>query len=138
MSQETAFRDAVDELRSKGSRFAREAYVFVVAALGETVRALPADRLADPVHRHLSGQELTAGIIRIAREEFGPLAPLVFREWGVQRTEDLGAIVFELVDAGQLSARPEDTAADFAIGIDLPAALAGTADPSLPRGRNAS
>jgi len=138
MSQETAFRDAVDELRSRGSRFAREAYVFVVAALGETVRALPADRLADPSRRHLTGQELTAGIIRIARDEFGPLAPMVFREWGVQRTEDLGAIVFELVDAGQLSARPEDTPADFATGIDLPAALAGSADPSLPRGRNAS
>ena len=45
MSQETAFRDVVDELCSRGSRFAREAYVFVVAALGETVRQLPAGNL---------------------------------------------------------------------------------------------
>src|SRR5262245_41057587 len=124
MSQETVFRDAVDELRARGSRFAREAYVFVVAALGETVRKLPSVRRKDPVHRHLSGQELTAGIIRIAREEFGDLAPMVFREWGVQRTEDIGTIVFELVDAGQLSARPEDRPSDFVTGIDLAAALA--------------
>ena len=124
MNQETLFRDAVDELRSRGSRYAREAYVFVVAALGETVRLLPAERLADPHRRHLTGQELTAGMIRIAREEFGSLAPTVFHEWGVNRTEDIGAIVFELVDAGQLSARPEDRPEDFATGIDLPAALA--------------
>ena len=49
---------------------------------------------------------------------------MVFREWGVHRTEDIGAIVFELVAAGQLSARPEDRPEDFAAGIDLPAALA--------------
>ena len=124
MSQETVFRDAVDALRARGSRFAREAYVFVVAALGETVRQLPAERLADPLRRHLSGQELAAGVIRIAREEFGSLAPTVFREWGVLATADIGAIVFELVDAGQLSARPEDRPEDFVTGIDLPAALA--------------
>ncbi len=138
MSQETMFRDAVDELRARGSRFAREAYVFVVAALGETVRALPAERLGDPERRHLSGHELTAGVIRIAREEFGPLAPMVFHEWGVESTEDIGAMVFELVEAGQLSARPEDTMADFAAGrMDLFGALAEPTDSAPPLGLDA-
>src|SRR5260221_1355669 len=100
MSQETMFRDAVDALRARGSRFAREAYVFVVAALGETVRALPPERLGDPERRHLSGQELTAGVIRIAREEFGSLAAMVFREWQGPFTHDNGALVFEPVRAG--------------------------------------
>ena len=138
MSQETIFRDAIDELRERGSRFAREAYVFVVAALGETVRSLPAKRLADPERRHLSGQELTAGVVRIAREEFGTLAPMVFLEWGVRATEDIGSIVFELVAAGQLSARPEDTMADFSGGrMDLLGALAGPTDPAPPLGLDA-
>lgn len=137
MSQETMFRDAVDELRARGSRFAREAYVFVVAALGETVRGLPSERLADAERRHLSGHELTDGLIRIAREEFGPLAPMVFREWGVGSTEDIGAIVFELVEAGQLSARPEDTLADFRGRGDLFAALAEPLPPAPPQGRDA-
>ena len=124
MSQETPFHDVVDELRSRGSRFAREAYAFVVAALNETVRALPEERLADPQRRHLSGQELTTGVIALSRREFGAMGPTVFREWGVERTEDIGAIVFELVAAGQLSARPEDGPEDFATGIDLKAELA--------------
>ena len=135
MSQETMFRDAVDQLRAQGSRYAREAYVFVVGALSETVRGLPAERLADADRRHLSGQELSAGVIRIAREEFGPLAAMVFREWGVRSTEDIGAIVFELVEAGQLSARPEDTLADFVSRGDLFAALAEPLPAVPPRGR---
>ena len=138
MSQETMFRDAVDALRARGSRFAREAYVFVVAALGETVRALPAERLADPERRHLSGQELSAGVVRIAREEFGSLAPMVFREWEVRSNEDIGTIVFELVEAGQLSARSEDTMADFSAGpLDLLGALSEPIDSAPPLGQDA-
>ena len=63
MSHEIMFRDAIDELRERGSHFAREAYVFVVAALGETVRALPADRLADaeraanPATKEIGGRD---------------------------------------------------------------------------------
>ena len=133
MSQETVFRDAIDALRAGGSRYAREAYVFIVAALGETARALPEERLADAERRHLSGQELTQGVIRIAREEFGPLAPTVFAEWGVRSTEDVGAIVFELVEAGQLSARAEDTILDFTSGTDLLAALSESASKRSPR-----
>ena|ERR1041385_2160345 len=129
MSQETVFRDAIDALRAQGGRFAREAYVFVVAVLGEVVRGLPASRLADPARRHLTGQELTAGVIRIARDEFGPLAPMVFREWGVRSTEDIGEIVFDLVRAGHLSARDEDTMADFSSRqTDLLGALAEPLD----------
>jgi uncharacterized repeat protein (TIGR04138 family) len=137
MSQETKFRDAVDELRARGSRFAREAYVFVVAALGETVRALPVERREDAERRHLSGHELTDGIIRIAREEFGPFAAMVFREWGVRSTEDIGAIVFELVEAEQLSARPQDTLADFRGRGDLLAALAEPLPPAPRQVRDA-
>lgn len=138
MSQETMFRDAVDDLRARGGRYAREAYVFVVAALGETVRALPAERLADPEHRHLSGQELTTGVIRIARDEFGPMAATVFAEWGVRTTEDIGAIVFALVEAGHLSARPQDTLADFSSGrTDLLGALSAPNDSAPALGRDA-
>ena len=129
MGEQTTFWDAVDAVRARSGRYAREAYGFVVGALGETVRALPAERLADPARRHLSGQELLAGVIACACAEFGPLAPMVFREWGVTSGEDVGAIVFELVACEQLAARPEDTPADFRGGPDLLAALAPPAPP---------
>jgi uncharacterized repeat protein (TIGR04138 family) len=115
---------AIDGIRERDPRYAREAYVFVVAALGATVQGLPAERLDDPLQRHLSGGELMEGIVRLARSEFGTLAPTVFEEWGVRTGEDVGHIVFDLVEGGQLSARPEDTLDDFRRGPELLRALA--------------
>jgi uncharacterized repeat protein (TIGR04138 family) len=133
MDGDTAFWDAVDALRAQRKRYAREAYGFVVAALGHTVRALPGSRRNDPATRHLSGGELLAGVVALAREEFGTLAPMVFREWGVLASEDVGEIVFELVHCGQLSARPQDTIADFREGSLLDRLAAAGSAPGAGR-----
>src|SRR5436190_1686637 len=68
---ETSLWDVIDTLRAADGRYRREAYAFVVAALGVTVQALPAERLNHPELRHLSGQELLRGVIALARAEFG-------------------------------------------------------------------
>jgi uncharacterized repeat protein (TIGR04138 family) len=117
-SHDLLFWETVDRIREAEPRYRREAYGFVVAALGVTVQDLPPERLADPVRRHLSGRELLLGLVRLARQEFGPLAPLVFREWGIFTGEDVGRIVFHLVESHELSARPEDSPDDFR-GFDL-------------------
>ena len=124
---ELLFWDAVDRIRETDGRYRREAYGFVVGALGVTVQALPPTRLADPERRHLGGGELLRGVARLARREFGALAPAVFREWGVLTGEDVGYIVFRLVECGELSARPEDTLEDFR-GFDLMGALAANVE----------
>jgi len=118
MSSEQGFWDVVDALRETDPRFRREAYGFLMGALAATVQQLPEERLDDPLRRHLSGRELLDGLVRIARQEFGALAPTVFDEWGVRSGEDVGEMVFQLVHLGQLSARPEDTLDDFR-GFDL-------------------
>jgi len=122
-SPDQPFWDSVETIRDADPRFSREAYGFLMGALGLTVQALPAARREDAARRHLSGQELLSGLIQLARSEFGSLAPMVFREWGVRRGEDWGTIVFQLVATGQLSARPEDRVEDFAGGPDLETAL---------------
>ena len=123
MPNELAFWDIVEGIRETDGRYRREAYGFLMAALGDTVQRLPAERLTDPDRRHLSGGELLAGLARFARSEFGELAPLVFEEWGVASAGDVGVMVFQLVRNGQLSARPEDTLEDFR-AFDLPRELA--------------
>ena len=105
----------------------------MVGALGVAVRELPDERRADPVRRHLAGQELLGAIIRLARAEFGALAPTVFEEWGVRTAEDVGHIVFQLVEARQLSARPEDSLADFVGGPDLMQSLRASGPASARR-----
>jgi uncharacterized repeat protein (TIGR04138 family) len=121
---EVPFWDAVDHIRESDPRFRREAYRFLLLSLGATVNALSAERQADPARRHLSGAELLQGMVALARSEFGAMAPAVFREWGVHASSDVGEMVFQLVECGQLSARPEDGREDF-YGFDLMGMLAG-------------
>lgn len=128
-AKEASLWDVIDDIRETDERYGREAFVFVIAALNATVQELPVIRRHDPVRRHLSGQELLHGIVRLARDEFGEMASVVFREWGIRRGEDVGNIVFHLVGRGQLSARPEDSIEDFRIGLDLLRALSTRSDP---------
>ena len=93
---------------------------------------MPAERLTDPERRHLSGQELLRGAVELAQREFGLMAPTGFKEWGVHAATDVGEIVFQLVEAGQLSARGEDRREDFAGGPDLMRALSDGLDLGVP------
>lgn len=132
---ERPFWAAVDEMRERDPRYRREAYGFLMLALARAVETLPAARRADPSRRHLSGRELLEGMLRLAREEFGPLAATVFEEWGLARSEDVGEMVFQLVAAGQLSARAEDRREDFAGGGSLPKRLRSSPRPGRGGGR---
>jgi uncharacterized repeat protein (TIGR04138 family) len=124
MSQtDIPFWDAVDRIREREPRYRREAYGFLLLALGAAVNSLPAERQADPARRHLSGRELLLGMVELAQREFGPMAAAVFGEWGVRTSADVGELVFQLVECGQLSARPEDSREDFQ-GHDLMGMLA--------------
>ena len=134
-STDLSFWDAVDRIRAEDPRYRREAYGFVMAALGHTVQSLPRERLADPDRRHLSGQELLSGAVALARREFGLLASTVFREWGLHASSDLGEVVFQLVKEGQLSARQEDRREDFANGPELMHALSEGLDLEVPTPR---
>lgn len=126
MTLEPSFWDVIASIRDEDERFRPEAYLFLLAALSNTVEALPEERRQDPARRHLSGRELLEGMTRLARSEFGELAPMVFVEWGVLRSEDVGDMVFQLVGHQLLKARPEDTPEDFR-DYDLEARLAATA-----------
>lgn len=104
--------DPLAAIARRHGTYPRDAYRLVLAALEETVRQLPE-------RRHISGQELLAGLSHYARATYGPLARFVLNEWGVRDCMDFGRIVFHLVEAGQLSKTDEDSLADFAQGYDF-------------------
>ena len=97
---------------ARDPRYTSEAYAFVRAGLDFTVR-----RLEKP--RHVSGQELLDGLREFALAEFGPMARTVLSGWGVRRTEDIGEIVFNMVESGLLGKTDNDSRADFANGYDF-------------------
>lgn len=115
--------DRIVQLRRRDRRFARNAYYFVLDALDYTLVHYGKDRLTGE-DRHVGAKELLDGIRDLAAEQFGPMASFVFGQWGVTTTRDFGEVVFNLIDAGLLSRRAEDSRLDFADGFDFEATFA--------------
>jgi len=83
-----------------------EAYGFLLEALARTRQELGRDG-------HVSGAELLSGIRDLAADRYGPLAAMVFCEWGIKSGSDFGHMVYELVDRGVLFRQDEDSIEDF-------------------------
>lgn len=94
------------QLQERNPRFHGNAYLFVLSSLHRVMQ-----ELEEP--RHISGQELADGVRMLAIEQYGPMARTVLEHWGIHSTEDLGEIVFALVDLGILTKREEDSISDF-------------------------
>src|SRR5438105_4968289 len=101
------------EIVRKDPRYAYEAYQFVQEALEFTQRKLgrspkpDVPEEVDPQH-HVRGWELVDGIRELALREFGLMARTVFRLWGIEKTDDFGEIVFNLVASNLMSKTDED------------------------------
>ncbi len=128
------------ELCRKPPRFAYEAYEFVCEAVTFTQERL--GRVAprsgsnsgsntgsnsgpneSAPEQHVSGAELLRGVCDLAIREFGMMAPVVFQQWGVRTTDDVGQMVFNLISVGRLSQSERDTPDDFHDLFDLHRAL---------------
>src|SRR6516165_7793386 len=126
----TIFNTKLEDVVKKHPRYAYEAYEFMFQALNFTQKMLgrePPEDVAEsgaagPQH-HVSGQELLEGIRVLALREFGFLARTVFHSWGIDRTDDFGEIVFNLVEAELMSKTNEDNREDFRGVYDLDEAL---------------
>ena len=127
----TVFHPGLMEVVQRDPRYAYEAYEFLFQALYYTQKALgreppeptPGETPQADNRYHVSGKELSHGIKDLALREFGLMARTVFRQWGVERTDDFGEMVFNLVEASLLSKTDEDCRADFHNVYDLDQAL---------------
>ena len=98
--------EVIGRLREKNPRFHGKAYLFLLSALHRVI-----DELDEP--RHISGQELAGGVRSLALDRYGPMARTVLEHWGIHTTEDLGDIVFAMVEFGILTKQDEDRREDF-------------------------
>jgi uncharacterized repeat protein (TIGR04138 family) len=110
---ELAFRDGImDQIRLREPRFHERAFLFVLSAL-----EFSQTRLTE--RRHITGAELALACRDLALERYGVLARLVLEHWGIRQTDDIGDIVFALVDLGLLISQANDSRADFAAVFDF-------------------
>jgi uncharacterized repeat protein (TIGR04138 family) len=109
--QKIGFAEALDSIVANDPRYQREAYVFLRDALDFTTKQQK--KVKGTSVRHVAGPELLEGVRQYALKEFGPMVLTVFESWGIRRTEDIGNMVFNLIDAGIFGKTEEDSIEDF-------------------------
>jgi uncharacterized repeat protein (TIGR04138 family) len=126
------------KLLQTDKRYKFEAYVFVFEALNYAHEKLglgqehPPEEEAQPEprrggskksERHLTGQQLCEAVRQYSLEQYGLMAKPVLNSWGVRTTGDIGNIVFNLIEAGQMRKTKQDRREDFENVFDFDEAL---------------
>ena len=109
--QKIGFAEALDSIVTSDPRYQRDAYIFLRDALDFTTKQQK--KVKGATVRHVSGPELLEGVRRYALKEFGPLVMTVFDSWGIHSCEDVGNMVFNLIEAGIFGKTEEDSIDDF-------------------------
>jgi uncharacterized repeat protein (TIGR04138 family) len=102
----TNLDDRIRDIIKKDPRFTPEAYLFVMDTLNITKSQLNREG-------HLTGQELSYGVKSFGHYLFGLMAKRVFANWGIFKTDDIGDIVYNLIEAGMFGKSEEDDILDF-------------------------
>lgn len=121
-----SFGEAVRRSINNDPRYHPAAYELVRDALHIAAKKFREDNADD---QHVSGQELLAGFRDHVLSEYGPLSTLILELWGLQRGEDVGNIVYNLIAVGYFGKNDGDSIEDFAGGYDFATAFS---DPFLP------
>ena len=129
------------QLLQRDRRYSLDAYLFVLESLSYAQDSLgmgqepPLDDLEPPAkaeaetaggprsrtgrrrrrqaERHVSGQQLCEAARVYGLQQYGYLAPTVLATWGIRRTADIGEIVFNMIEIGQMRKTRSDKREDF-------------------------
>lgn len=128
------FEEVLQRIITRDSRYHRDAYLFLREALDHTQKRLGATAAGKIEPRHVSGQELLAGLRDYALSQYGPMTKTLLNEWNIRTCEDFGEIVFNMVEGGLLSKTKTDTRDDFKPGFNFDEAFL---NPFKPQPREA-
>jgi uncharacterized repeat protein (TIGR04138 family) len=121
-----SFGDAVRRSVQNDPRYHPAAYELVRDALHIAAKKFREENADD---QHVSGQELLEGFREHVLSEYGPMSALILDQWGLQRGEDVGNIVYNLISVGYFGKNEGDSIEDFSGGYDFAAAFS---EPFLP------
>ena len=128
--QKIGFAEALDSIVVNDARYTRDAYVFLRDALDFTTKQQKKAKGTNV--RHVAGPELLDGVRQYALKEFGPMVVTVFENWGIRTSEDIGHMVFNLIDAGIFGKTEEDSLEDFKNVYDFEEAFVKPFVPAKP------
>jgi uncharacterized repeat protein (TIGR04138 family) len=126
--QAMQFEQSVVSILKRDKRFDAHAYFFLKDALDFTLKRI-ADANAGQ-SRHVSGPELLEGFRDFSLEQFGPMAATLMKEWGVRKCQDVGDMVFHLIEEQVFGKQDSDRREDFSEAFDFEDSLV---KPFLPQ-----
>jgi len=109
----------IERIAAEDGRYLPEAFYFVYEALDYKLRQIGEVR-------HLRAEELLDGFRSLALDRFGLMARVVLEHWGVTRTDDVGEIVYLLIEHGLLFETDEDSKGEFQGVFDFRQAFDGS------------
>lgn len=109
------------KLLCEDRRYKLEAYQFVRSGLEYAQEVLELGRREETalgdgeirLVRHVTGQDLCYALKSYAHDQYGYMARLVLKDWGIVSTSDFGEIVYNLIKIGEMTKSPEDRREDF-------------------------
>lgn len=114
------FDHAVERMLGKDPHFKKEAYYFLNEALSKAMQeANTQDKLPKP--GHVNASTLSLAFKDLVLERYGGLSKHVLKHWGILSSEDIGVLVYKLVEDGIWSKTEEDSIQDFTNLIDFDA-----------------
>jgi uncharacterized repeat protein (TIGR04138 family) len=99
--------DVIREIVQRDGRYRVEAYSFLLESLDFTITRRAKGQ------KHVTGAELLEGFRDLAVQTFGFLARAVLSEWGIGTTDDVGDLVFNLIEEDLLQKTADDRREDF-------------------------
>lgn len=113
-------RERIRYIADSDGRYASAAFFFVNEVVAAAVKWLKSGEMLphdvassrgdeDSGNFHISGYELLEAFRRLARERWGCLSRQVLASWGVRRTEDVGEIVYMMVEDEKLDWRRRES-----------------------------
>ncbi len=114
----SGFQEAVAEAVRREPSYRPEGYDFLRESLEAVIKKRSKSRVPQ-VSSHVSAMELLDGFRHLALKEFGPMAPTVLEYWGIRNCQDIGKMVFLLVETGAFGRTEEDNLEGFRNGFDF-------------------
>lgn len=129
--QAMQFEQSVVSILKRDKRFDPQAYFFLKDALDFTLKRIAETNGGQA--RHVSGPELLAGFRDFALEQFGPMASTLMIEWNIRQCQDVGDMVFLLIEEQVFGKQESDKREDFSEVFDFQDSLTS---PFLPKRGN--
>jgi len=124
------FEESVFSILKREKRYDGQAYFFLKDALDFTLKRFAEGNKGQG--RHVSGKELLEGFRDCAIEQFGPMGATLMDEWGITECQDVGNMVFQMIEEQVFGKQESDRPEDFNEVFDFRKSLR---EPFLPKGK---